>query len=177
LRFLLCVLTLLIVPACSLAARGDVIYTINAVGAGSPGSPLWGVYSFSEPSILTSSTIIDSAQLLSSSGAPLRFIGISPTVGTCPTGFASSGAHSCFEIQCVGSDTFEFRCGPGGSGLGVTLSEELLTFGTYGSTGPHGISLTIAEGPSIVPEPSAFVLFATGILCIVGSARRKLRSW
>ncbi len=142
------------------ASRADqVLYTIDFTGVGGGGG--FGVYSFLEPAILTTLTSIPPDQLLTSSGATLANLELSPT-GTpqCPRGFLLTAP--C--LQAVSVD---------GYGLVVPyVGDNLQTFGAFGTL--SGGLLTISPYPEptpTVPEPSSGSLLVLAALAAIAIPR------
>ena len=119
--------------------------------------------SFTEPSVLTTDTIIPASSLLTNNTPDLVSVEINPNSFFCGGIFVPiPDASSCIFFN--EPTTFS----------GYYFSSELTSLGTY-VTGNQVLRITqTTAGSSAAPEPSTLALLGIGILGLVGVARRKL---
>jgi|ERR1700722_8885873 len=133
-----------IVAFSAATAHGDTI-SYNFSGS------LFSV-SFTEPSVLTTDTIIPASSLLTNNTPDLVSVEINPNSFVCGgIFFPIPGASSCiFFSQPT-------------QGAGYFFSSELTSLGTY-VTGNQVLRITqTTAGSSAVPEPSSLLLLFTGL--------------
>lgn len=119
--------------------------------------------SFTEPSILTTDTIIPASSLLTNNTPDLVSVELNPNSFICGGIFLPvPDASSCIFFN--EPTTFS----------GYYFSPELTSLGTY-VTGNQVLTITqTPAGSAATPEPSTLALLGTGILGLVGVTRRKL---
>jgi len=120
-------------------------------------SELNGVTTFEEPSILTTTTTIRQASLTTITGFPATQIIIDPvSYSGCPD-IATPDPFGCVEANFHGI------------GVPVGFDALLTSPGTYTFVDDDGtVTLSITD----TPEPSSISLFGTGLLGLIGVARR-----
>jgi hypothetical protein len=176
-----------ILGAAAFAAHADTVTYSESVTA----SGMLGKQNFTNALVTITgsadtSTVTESGQIFEviTSGSQVTVAGI----GT----FLLTGTINFFDNQSVGVagvtdvtdiidtrnsvfDTYDLK-----SAFGPITGGFEGNYGTSFSTSGGGLVLTSAGDStfqaidSAVPEPSSFALFGTGILCLVGAARRKV---
>lgn len=149
---------LLFCAACAFA-RADVLYTYSYSD-----TLLHTTFSFVEPTVLTTHTAISPSNFIDVTGPTVTSFDINPTGFTCEGAFYNvPGQQSCTAFVY------------GGSLYYYPYSTPLTTDNT---TYPDGFgSLTIADiaATNVTPEPSSFLLLATGLLAGGAGASWRLR--
>ncbi|NYF88965.1 PEP-CTERM sorting domain-containing protein [Tunturiibacter empetritectus] len=167
-------LRLFLVAVCLFAintvAQADVLYTFTISGA--PGTLLSefnGTATFVEPSILTTTTEISGASLTTTevfAGARIIDLILDPVSETGCGALGTSDPFGCVQVGFADGLGIAEEYGTLLTSLGTYNGEDVTPNGTVdGST-----TLSITQ---VTPEPSSISLFGTGLLGLVGVARRR----
>ena len=177
---------LIIAAAFSVPAYADTItnYTIDFTTASGSPTPLSGSFTYDSTNPLFTNFLVawngKTFDLTAEANSPT-------TAGSGCTGEASTPAYGfgimSMSLHCGGLTSYVWSGfagqGTGGAGIfdfiaGTQVGDDFISAGGIGTGTPTAVGHYSIQ--ATVPEPSTMFLLGTGLLSVLGAARRKLRS-